>query len=122
MPIPLRGDFEIVELRREARNSKDSGLGAPTIGAGCDLRRASTCRTEADKIGGVTLQIVRDWVMKFNTHGPSGLIAGKAAGSNAAPERASTAQPWLAMVEDGLDPCRSWRGALAACRPLPANI
>src|ERR1700734_2763859 len=29
--------------------------------------------TEAAKIGGVTLQIVRDWVLKFNAHGPEGL-------------------------------------------------
>ena len=26
--------------------------------------------TEAAKIGGVTLQINRDWVLKFNAHGP----------------------------------------------------
>jgi len=27
-------------------------------------------RTEAAKIGDVTLQIVRDWVVKFNAHAP----------------------------------------------------
>jgi transposase len=37
-------------------------------------------RTEAAKIGGVTLQIVRDWVLKFNAHGPDGLIDRKAPG------------------------------------------
>ena len=37
-------------------------------------------RTEAAKIGGVTLQIVRDWVLKFNAHGPAGLIDRKAPG------------------------------------------
>jgi transposase len=37
-------------------------------------------RTEAATIGGVTLQIVRDWVMKFNAHGPDGLIDRKAPG------------------------------------------
>jgi transposase len=37
-------------------------------------------RTEAAKIGGVTLQIVRDWVAKFNAHGPGGLIDKKAPG------------------------------------------
>jgi transposase len=37
-------------------------------------------RTEAARIGGVTLQIVRDWVMKFNAHGPDGLIDRKAPG------------------------------------------
>ena len=35
---------------------------------------------EAAAIGGVTLQIVRDWVIKFNAHGPDGLIARKAPG------------------------------------------
>lgn len=38
-------------------------------------------RTEGAKIGGVTLQIVRDWVVKFNAHGPAGLIDRKAPGS-----------------------------------------
>jgi transposase len=37
-------------------------------------------RTEAAKIGGVTLQVVRDWVVKFNAHGPDGLIDRKPPG------------------------------------------
>jgi transposase len=37
-------------------------------------------RTEAAKIGGVGLQVVRDWVMKFNADGPEGLIDRKAPG------------------------------------------
>jgi transposase len=37
-------------------------------------------RTEAARIGGVTLQIVRDWALKFNAHGPTGLIDRKAPG------------------------------------------
>jgi transposase len=57
-------------------------------------------RTEAAKIGGVTLQIVRDWVMKFNAQGPSGLIAGKAPGQT--PRLTSEHRAALAgMVEDG---------------------
>jgi transposase len=35
---------------------------------------------EAAKIGGVTLQIVRYWVLKFNAHGPHALIDRKAPG------------------------------------------
>jgi transposase len=31
-------------------------------------------RSDAARIGGVGLQIVRDWVVRFNTHGPDGLI------------------------------------------------
>jgi transposase len=30
------------------------------------------------KIGGVTLQIVRDWVIRFNARSPDGLLVGKA--------------------------------------------
>ena len=37
-------------------------------------------RTEAAKIGGVGLQIIRDWVIWFNAHGPDGLLDGKSPG------------------------------------------
>jgi transposase len=37
-------------------------------------------RTEAAKIVGVTLQIVRDWVLKFNARGPEGSLNRKAPG------------------------------------------
>jgi transposase len=37
-------------------------------------------RTEAAKVGGVGLQIIRDWVMRFNARGPDGLLDGKSAG------------------------------------------
>ncbi len=42
--------------------------------------RDGATRTEAARIGGVTLQIVRDWVIKLNAHGPAGLIDRKAPG------------------------------------------
>jgi transposase len=98
MPIPLRGDFDTVELRREARKSKDSGQ-ARRLLALAAIYDGST-RTQAAKIGGVTLQIVRDWVMRFNADGPSGLIAGKAPGQT--PRLTSEHRAALArMVEDG---------------------
>jgi len=34
-------------------------------------------RSEAAKIAGVTLQIVRDWVLRFNEGGPEGLATRK---------------------------------------------
>ena len=37
-------------------------------------------RSHASSLGGVDLQIVRDWVAHFNQHGPNGLNAGKAKG------------------------------------------
>ncbi len=36
--------------------------------------------TEAAKIGGVGLQIIRDWVLRFNARGADGLLDGKAPG------------------------------------------
>ena len=98
MPIPLREDFDAAQLRIEARKSKDSGQ-ARRLLALAAIYEGSTC-TEAAKIGGVTLQIVRDWVMKFNARGPSGLIAGKAPGQTprlTGEHRAALAR----MVEDG---------------------
>ena len=38
-------------------------------------------RSEAAKAAGVTLQIVRDWVIRFAVDGPDGLISRKAPGA-----------------------------------------
>lgn len=37
-------------------------------------------RADAARLGSVTVQVVRDWVVRFNAHGPDGLINGKAPG------------------------------------------
>jgi hypothetical protein len=106
MPIPLRDDFDAAQLRRAARQSKDSGE-ARRLLALAAIYDGST-RTDAAKIGGVTLQIVRDWVLKFNAHGPSGLIAGKAPGQT--PRLTSEHRTALArMIEDGRSlPFTAW--------------
>ncbi len=79
MTIALRKDFDAPILRGLARSSKDAGqarrlLALATIYAG-------ESRSDAAQLGGVTLQIVRDWVMQFNVHGPNGLIDRKAPGA-----------------------------------------
>jgi transposase len=78
MPIPIRTDFDAVDLRAAARRTKHAAQARRllALAAVCD----GATRTEAAKIGGVTLQIVRDWVIKFNAHGPDGLIDRKAPG------------------------------------------
>jgi transposase len=78
MPIPLRGDYDAEMVRAAAKRSKD-GPQARRLLALAAVYEGAT-RTEAAKIGGVTLQIIRDWVMKFNAHGPEGLIDRKAPG------------------------------------------
>jgi transposase len=39
-------------------------------------------RTEAAKIGGVGLQIIRDWVLRFNARGADALVNGKSSGQS----------------------------------------
>jgi transposase len=78
MPIPLRADFDAAELRCRAKRSKDAAQTRRLLALAAIYDGAS--RTAASLIGGVTLQIVRDWLMKFNTHGPVGLIDRKPPG------------------------------------------
>jgi transposase len=60
-------------------------------------------RGDAAKIGGVGLQTVRDWVLRFKARGPEGLVDRKAPGKvpklNAAQRRAL-----VQVVETGPDP------------------
>jgi transposase len=78
MPLPLRRDFDAQQLRAAARKSQDGAQARRLLALAAAYDGAT--RTEAAKIGGVTLQIVRDWVVKFNTSGPDGLIDRKAPG------------------------------------------
>lgn len=81
MTIPLRSDFNAAQLRRVARASADCGQVRRLLALAAIYDGAK--RTEAAEIGGVTLQIVRDWVVKFNADGPAGLIDRKAPGQPA---------------------------------------
>ena len=98
MPIPLRSDFDTVALRAIARRSKD-GPQARRLLALAAIYEGGT-RTEAARIGGVTLQIVRDWVVKFNAHGPEGLIDRKPPGQ---PSRLTDAHrtALMALIDEG---------------------
>ena len=76
--VALRRDFDATRLRRLARASKDSGQ-ARRLLALAEIYDGSS-RSEAAEVGGVTLQSIRDWVLRLNSHGPEGLIAIKAPG------------------------------------------
>ena len=78
MPIALRSDFDAEKVRSGAKRSKDGPRARRLLALAAIYEGAS--RGEAAKIGGVTLQIVRDWVLKFNAHGPDGLIDRKPPG------------------------------------------
>ena len=76
--IALRPDFSATELRRLARRSKDAAQARRLLALAAIYDGAT--RSEAAQLGNVTLQIVRDWVVRFNAEGPAGLIDRKAAG------------------------------------------
>ena len=113
MPVPLRSDFDATALRRIARRSKD-GPQARRLLALAVIYEGAT-RTEAARIGGVTLQIVRDWVVKFNARGPDGLIDRKPPGQ---PSRLTEAHraALMARLDEGPIPSVHGGGALAARR------
>jgi transposase len=78
MPLPLRSDFDAFSLRAAARKTKNAGQARRLLALAAIYDGAT--RAGAATIGGVTRQIVRDWVVKFNAHGPAGLIDRKAPG------------------------------------------
>ncbi len=76
--IPLCDDFDGPGLRGLAKGSRDP----------VQLRRLLVLaeiydggsRGDAARVGGVGLQTVRDWVLRFNAGGPAALIDAKTAG------------------------------------------
>ena len=92
--IGLRDDYDAGALRAAAKRSKD-GPQARRLLALAAIYEGAT-RTEAAKIGGVGLQVVRDWVLKFNAQGPDGLIDRKAPGQS--PRRNEAHRAALAAI------------------------
>lgn len=81
MPISLRDDFASAGLRSAARKSKEAAQARRLLALAAVYDGAT--RAQAARIGGVTRQIVRDWVVKFNSGGPDGLIDRRAPGQPA---------------------------------------
>lgn len=76
--IGVRGDYDATALRALAKRTKDGPQARRLIALAAIYDGAT--RSEAAKIGGVGLQVIRDWVLRFNAHGPDGLIDRKAPG------------------------------------------
>ena len=70
--VALRGDFKASQLRGLARKTKDGPQARRLLAVAAIYDGAP--RTEAAKIGGVGLQIIRDWVMRFNARGAAGCL------------------------------------------------
>ena len=77
-PIPLRADFDAATLRALAKRSRDPDQTRRLLALAAIYDGHS--RSHAAQLAGVGLQIVRDWVLRFNEHGPDGLINRKAPG------------------------------------------
>jgi putative transposase len=78
MAVLLRGDFDGLRLRGLAKKAKDGPQARRLLTLAAIYDGAT--RTEAAKIGGVGLQIIRDWVLRFNARGADGLLNGKSPG------------------------------------------
>src|SRR5271169_7217591 len=76
--ISLRGDFSGASLRALAKKAKD-GNRTRRLVALAEIYDGGS-RRDAARIGGVGLQTIRDWVLRFNARGPDGLKDGKAPG------------------------------------------
>jgi transposase len=96
--IGLRGDFDGAALRRLARTTKSANQGRRLL-ALAEIYDGGN-RTAAARIGGVGLQIVRDWVVRFNARGPDGLLDGKAPGKRSLLNDAQR-QALMTVVESG---------------------
>ena len=81
--ILLRDDFDGSALRRLARQSHNAGQTRRLL-ALAEIYDGGS-RSDAARIGGVGVPIVRDWVVRFNANGPDGLLNGKAPGARVHP-------------------------------------
>ncbi len=99
--IGLRDDYDADAMRVIAKRSKDGPQARRLLALSAIYDGAA--RSEAAKIAGVGLQVVRDWVLRFNARGPEGLIDRKAPGQPSLlndDHRAALAR----MIEDGPTP------------------
>jgi transposase len=101
MAIPLRTDFNAPQLRTHAKKTKDAAQARRLLALAAIYNGAA--RTAAAKIGDVTLQIVRDWVLRFNANGLFGLVDRKAPGQPSRLQDTHRAA-LAAVIESGPDP------------------
>ena len=116
--IALRSDFTGPDLRRLARRTEDARQ-ARRLLALAEIYDGGS-RSDAARIGDVGLQIIRDWVLRFNAEGPGGLIDRQAPGPKPRLTEAHR-QALVTMIENG--PIRGPRCcAVAADRSLPMAV
>ena len=70
--VSLRADYSATELRRLAATTKSANQSRRLLSLAAVVDGMN--RTEAARIGGMDRQTLRDWVHRFNAHGPEGLL------------------------------------------------
>ncbi len=108
--INLRGDHTADDLRRLAKESRDAKQTRRLLAVAAIYKGSS--RTDAARLGGVGLQIIRDWVLRFNAEGPAGLVDRKAPGKTPLmtdEQRAALARAVEAGPRPYLDGVVRWR-------------
>lgn len=98
--VQLRTDYSAGELRRLARRSNDVRQSSRLLSIAAILDRMS--REDAARIGGMDRQTLRDWVHRFNTAGPEGLLDQWSSGPSSRLSSAQKAE-LTAIVEKGPD-------------------
>ena len=76
--VQLRSDYSSSDLRGMARKSDDAGQTRRLLCLAMILDGG--CRSDAARTGRVGLQVIRDWVLRFNEGGPDALTTRKAPG------------------------------------------
>ena len=100
LAVSLRADYSAAELRRLAAATRNANQSRRLLSLAAVLDGMN--RTEAARIGGMDRQTLRDWVHRFNAHGPDGLLDGWSKGPEprlSAEQRAEIAE----LVETGPD-------------------
>ena len=98
--ITVRTDLSAHELRRLAALSKNANQSRRLLSLAAVLDGMN--RTDAARIGGMDRQTLRDWVHRFDEHGPEGLLDGWSKGPEPRLSQAQRAE--LAhLVETGPD-------------------
>ena len=71
LAVSLRADYSAAELRRLAAATRNANQSRRLLSLAAVLDGMN--RTKAARIGGMDRQTLRDWVHRFNAHGPDGL-------------------------------------------------
>lgn len=119
--LSLRQDFDGVALRGLARQAKDANQARRLLSLALIYDGGS--RADAARLGSVSVQIVRDWVERFNARGADGLINGKAPGSRSKLNEAPRHYAQNELEKDAFKKISppQWRKSRAASHRTPKS-